>query len=265
MQDRVLDLRRSLCGPLCLLLPRALCGLKGLKVRIIFVFLLLTSFLRSTSSQVLNYQDLFGEDWKKAQSFEKENRNWMEPVLLKNHIPYPLAIAIIFPELVRYSALRDQMEITLLKALYVNLGKEYANFSIGHFQMKPSFAEIIRERAQSAMGNRSGIDLKTSSDFDDIKEYRKSIVADLEDPKTGFNYLVAFMKICEKIFETNRMDELLQLKFLATAYNCGIDKSAEQILSMTDKKFFNTKLFMTENYSYAEVSLFWYKQYLDGR
>ena len=30
---------------------------------------------------------------------------------------------------------------------------------------------------------------------------------------------------------------------------------------MIDKKFFNTKLFKTENYSYADVSLFWYKQY----
>ena len=30
---------------------------------------------------------------------------------------------------------------------------------------------------------------------------------------------------------------------------------------MIDKKFFNTKLFKTENYSYAEVALFWYNQY----
>ena len=54
---------------------------------------------------------------------------------------------------------------------------------------------------------------------------------------------------------------LPRLKFLATAYNYGIDKNSAEIEKMTDKKFFNTKLFKTENYSYADVSLFWYKQY----
>ena len=92
-------------------------------------------------SQSLNYPEIFGDDWKKAMLFESENRSWMEPILAKNHISYPLAVAVIFPELVRYSALRDKMEITLLKALYINLGDDYANFSIGQFQMKPSFAE----------------------------------------------------------------------------------------------------------------------------
>ena len=52
----------------------------------------------------------------------------MEPVLAKNHISYPLAVAVIFPELVRYSALRDKMEITLLKALYINLGDRLCKF-----------------------------------------------------------------------------------------------------------------------------------------
>jgi hypothetical protein len=234
-------------------------------VRKTIVFLVFTCYLQSALSQSFNYQDLFGDDWKKAQIFEKENRTWMEPVLVKNHISYPLAIAIIFPELVRYSALRDKMEITLLKTLYVNLGEEYANFSIGQFQMKPSFAQIIIEKAPSALGDKSEIIFKNESDFNDVTEYRKSIVTDLEDPKIQFNYLVAFIKICQKSFKTNLMDELSELKFLATAYNYGIDKSSEQILSKTDKKFFNTKLFKTENYSYSEVSLFWYKQYSEER
>jgi hypothetical protein len=233
-------------------------------VKTLFTFLISVVFLNSASSQTIDYQELFGSDWNKAVAFEKENRSWMEPVLKKNHIPYPLAIAVIFPELVRYSALRDKMEITLLKALYINLGQDYANFSIGHFQMKPSFAEMIREQAPSVLSKKSGIIFKSRSEFDDIKNYRKSIVVDLEDPKTQFNYLVAFLKICEKKYKMNRKPEPVRLAFLATAYNYGIDKSAGQINSMIDKKFFNTKLFKTENYSYADVSLFWYKQFQEG-
>jgi hypothetical protein len=230
-----------------------------------FIFLLFTGFLQSTMSQPLNYQDLFGDDWKKAQAFERDNRSWIEPLLVKNHISYPLAIAIVFPELVRYSALSDKMEITLLKTLYVNLGEDYANFSIGQFQMKPSFAEMIRDQTPVVLGRKSGITFKNRSDFDDIKDFRKSIVTDLEDSKSQFNYLVAFIKLCEKNYKTNRKDEVTRLKFLATAYNYGIDKSASQIESMIDKKFFNTKLFKTENYSYADVSLFWYRQYQEGK
>lgn len=231
-------------------------------MRILVPSFLCFLFSISSSCQTVNYREIFGDDWNKAQVFVNENRSWMEPPLKRNHISYPLAIAVIFPELVRYSALVDKMEITLLKTLYVNLGDSYANFSIGQFQMKPSFAGLIRARAPSVMGRSSGIIFKNISEYDDIKSYRKSIVTDLEDPEIQFNYLIAFLTICEKKFRTDRMDEVTKLKFLATAYNFGFDKSQEQIESMTGKKFFNTKLFKTENYSYAEVSLFWFDQYL---
>ncbi|TAL67635.1 MAG: hypothetical protein EPN88_07435 [Bacteroidetes bacterium] len=234
-------------------------------MRFFLSILLLSGLLNSVSSQSINYQELFGNDWKKALIFEKENRSWMEPVLAKNHISYPVAVAVIFPELVRYSALRDKMEITLLKALYINLGEDYANFSIGHLQMKPSFAELIRDLSPSVLSRKSGIIFKSISEFDDIRNFRKSIVIDLEDPKTQFNYLIAFLKICEKKYKTNRKDNIGRIKFLATAYNFGIDKSAEQIENMVNKKFFNTKLFKTENYSYADVSLFWYNQYISDK
>jgi hypothetical protein len=238
---------------------------KTCRNRIFLIILLLPCLKGSIYSQSVNYQELFGNDWQKAMTFEKENRGWMEPLLTKNHISYAVAIAVVFPELVRYSAVRDKIEITLLKALYVNLGEEYANFSIGQFQMKPSFAEMIREQASSVMGRRSGIAFKNKNEYDDIKNYRKSIVTDLEDIKTEFNYLVAFLKICEKKFRTNRKDEYERLEFLAAAYNSGFDKSSDQIEIMKDKKFFNTKLFKTDNYSYSDVSLFWYKQFLSGK
>jgi hypothetical protein len=234
-------------------------------MRISIAILFLSLFLDSAVAQSIDYQQLFGDDWKKAEVFERDNRSWMDSVLTRNHISYPVAIAVIFPELVRYSALRDKMETTLLKALYVNLGDEYANFSIGQFQMKPSFAEIIRERGPAVLGRRSGIVLRSASDYDDIKQFRKSIIADLEDTRAEFNYLVVFLKICEKSYKVNRKDEFSQLKFLATAYNYGIDKSEEQIDSMINRRFFNTKLFKTENYSYADVSLFWYKEYTGTR
>lgn len=170
-------------------------------------------------------------------------------------------MSIIFPELIRYSALRDKMEISLLKTLYVNLGEDYADFSIGVFQMKPSFAENIRHESTAFLGRRSGIVFKNPSDYSDIKDFRKSIIRDLEDPEGQVAYLISFIRICEKKFNMFRLNELTRIKFLATAYNFSIDKTALQIASMADKKFFSTKLLKTETYAYADVSIFWFNQY----
>ena len=216
-------------------------------------------------SQSLNYQEIFGSDWDKALSFVAENRNWIEPKLEVYHVSYPVAVAVIFPELVRYSALRDKIEITLLKALYINLGLEYANFSIGPFQMKPSFAEMIREKTRDAMGSKSRKLFKDMSDYDDIKSYRASIVSDLENPEAQLNYLIAFIKICEDKFnlKLKKKNENEKIKFLSTAYNYGFWKTAEQIEYMSDKKYFRTTIIKTENYSYSDVSLYWFHWYLN--
>jgi hypothetical protein len=228
--------------------------------RIVFILIVVVGYTCSVTAQSLNYQEVFGQDWKKAELYVSENEQWIKPALDKFNIPYKIAIAVIFPELVRYSALRDKMEITLLKALYINLGKDYANFSIGHFQMKPSFAEKIREMAPASIGRRYKNLFNGKSQYRDSVEFRASIVADLEDPKMQLNYLIAFFKICEDRFNLKEMDETLRLKFLATAYNYSFYRSPQEIEFMEDKKFFNTKLFKTENYSYADVSLFWYSQ-----
>lgn len=229
----------------------------------IFLLILFIACLQPSGSQSLDYPEIFGEDWEKACAYEKENRGWIDSALRKNHISYPVAVSVIFPELVRYSALRDKMEISLLKTLYVNLGDDYANFSIGLFQMKPSFAELIRKDAPRIEGPGKAL-LGKSSGYNDIKEFRRSVVNDLEDPKTQIYYLIAFIKICEERYNSDLKDIHSQVKFLAAAYNCGIDKTLTQIDSMSNRKFFNTRLFKTENYSYTDISLYWYNKHIAG-
>lgn len=214
-------------------------------------------------SQQLNYREIFGSDWDKALSFVEQNKSWIQPKLEQYKVSCPVGVAVIFPELVRYSALRDKIEITLLKALYINLGEEYANFSIGPFQMKPSFGEMIREKARGAMGKNESKLFKARSDFADITSFRASIVSDLEDPKTQLNYLIAFIKICENNFNLKSKTDNEKVRFLATAYNYGFWKRSDQIENMIDKKYFSTTIIKTVNYSYSDVSIFWYHEYLN--
>ena len=231
-------------------------------IRIISFLILFTVTAIPCRSQSLNYNVVFGNDWEKALQFVEENNNWMKPLLEKHDISYPVAISVIFPELVRYSALRDKMETTMLKTLYRNLGDDYADFSIGVFQVKPSFAEKIREEAGLLPCWRLKILFKRSNSYKNVREFRGDILADLEDPESEFNYIIAFFKICEKYFPIEFPNEEAKIKFLATAYNTGFRKSKEEIEKMSTAKFYNTKLFNSENYSYADVSLFWYKQYI---
>jgi hypothetical protein len=222
------------------------------------VFLALHLFGNTSSARQPDYKEIFGQDWKKADQFVITNRNWIEPLLEKHNIEFNEAIAVVFPELVRYSALQDKIEVTLLKALYINLGEDYANFSIGQFQIKPSFAETLSDLAQTAAGRKEKNMLKRKSDFGKIRSFRAAIVSDLENTAEQLKYLIVFIKVCEKKFNLRNMESLERIKFLATAYNYNFLKSEQEIVNMADKKFYSAKLFDTESYSYSDISLFWY-------
>jgi hypothetical protein len=230
----------------------------------IFILIILLPFCEghynSSSGQSLNYKEIFGEDWQKAEKFLSENKLWMKPAAEKLGIPYEVAEAVVFPELVRYSALRDKIEITLLKALYINLGQDYANFSIGQFQVKPSFAEKVREFAASSPGRKIKNLFKRDYEKDNIRDFRSSMVADLEDPVSEWNYVLAFFLISDKRFELKGREVESKIIFLATAYNYGFYRTKDEIEKMTGRKFFNTKLFSDYNYSYSDIALFRYKQ-----
>jgi hypothetical protein len=230
-------------------------------MRIISFLFLFPGILNQCYSQSLKYDQIFGDDWKKALLYVSENREWMQPFLEKNNISYTEAVAVIFPELVRYSALRDKMETAVLKALYINLGETYANFSIGVFQIKPSFASFIREEYHSVKGGKSAITFRKSKSYDDQRDYRSEIVTDLEDPVKQMKYIAAFIQLCEKKFRVSRMNEHDRVIFMAAAYNCGINKDRKSIENMISRKFYNTKLIRTENYSYSDVSIYWYNQF----
>jgi len=234
--------------------------IKNKRVRNFFALFIFAFLLKPCSAQPLDYSEIFGSDWQKALAFIEENNSWIKPSLDKYNIPYREAVAVIFPELVRYSAIRDKMEITLLKTLYRNLGDDYADFSVGIFQVKPSFAENIRSIVPETMGKKAKTLFKKRSSYKYDHDYRAAIIVDLENPRNEINYIIAFFTICRDRFNTDQMDEESRIKFLATAYNTGFWKSREEIMKMEEKKFFNTKLFKTENYSYADVALFWYDQ-----
>jgi hypothetical protein len=235
---------------------------KFLRIILIIIFLFCSGII--AFPQKTDYKNIFGSDWEKAELFISENASWMKQICQKYDVSYSLAIGVVFPELIRYSAIRDKMEITLLKALYINLGKEYANFSIGRFQMKPSFAESVQMKV-SILKGRIRYHFRGKTANEDNRKYRALVVKDLEEPETEFLYLIAFLKICENVYSLKDMDAFKRLSFLATAYNYGFQKSFEEVDKMIDKKFFYTTLVRGESYSYADISVYWFKNYQNNK
>jgi hypothetical protein len=139
-------------------------------------------------------------------------------------------IPVVFPELLRYSIFRDEMETIGLTALYVSGGKQAADYSIGLFQMKPSFVEKLEERAagdptappwQLRILDRAGA--QTEQDDRAVRLRR------LRTEEWQLLYLACFARDVQSRFALQSLPEEEQVRFLAAAYNRGFWLSEGEI------------------------------------
>ncbi|MBO9573717.1 MAG: hypothetical protein J7497_16135 [Chitinophagaceae bacterium] len=156
-----------------------------------YAFILITVALfsfKKTGSEI-DYRKVFGNDYKWAVTWLAQNDKIISVYADKYAIPAKELKAIIFPELVRYNRVFDAIQIESLKYLYVSEGKQYADFSVGYFQMKPSFAENLERDADKTFGYGSRTD---------NEENRRQRLYRLTNTETQLNYLCAFYRLCEK-------------------------------------------------------------------
>lgn len=250
-------------------------GTKHLSKRICLIFWVLLPALTLSAQDVptirYDYRTIFGEKYTDAEIFVKNN-DWFIPMISSAGVDSVFAISMVFPELIRYSAIRDQVEIQSLKVLYVQFGENYSDFSVGPFQMKPSFAENIEKDFELLSSHNDLNDFKDlyhikTADFktrpgEDPVEARKARIHRLTDRDWQVKYLLMFIKIMEKTAPPEYLKDLPdKLKYFATAYNCGYWKNPETILSEMTKKRFHTSLFETpDKYNYSDISWYFYQK-----
>jgi hypothetical protein len=228
------------------------------------IILIATIFLLSfVDDSPVDYRKEFGDDYKNAESVASKLRPLIQQYAKEFNEDPKLMEAIIFPELIRYSRWYDVFETGSLCGLYANIGREYADFSIGHFQMKPSFAESIENFLYSKRNERWVVSLGFSEDFtaDDFS-HRMARVRRLQDKEWQLRYLVAFIKCVRIRFSSEfKMTKEEELKFFATAYNAGWQLQSSTIKGLIEKKFFYTERFNPgTRYSYASIALFRFRQ-----
>jgi len=186
----------------------------------------------------------------------------MEDFIRKHQLDPKEVIAIAFPELIRYNAIQDKIETFALESLYVQYGKDYANFSVSEFQIKPSFAEDIEIDFLDLYGEEK-MDRDFHLQVNEIaqsQENRSKRLNRIKDKRGMVNYLCLFFKVMEaKYPQWNSEEE--KLKFYATAYNCGYQKPKKEVNSFLARRFFHTGLSsMSTKYCYAEISWYYYQQ-----
>ena len=205
------------------------------------------------------YAGRLGSDWSRATERVEERREAWGEVFRSLDVDATECEAIIFPEQLRFSRLQDGMEQAALHGLYVTGGKERANFSIGLFQMKPSFVEQV-EAAWMKSPLRHEYHLYF--DLKDHREQRRRRLERMQDEQWQCVYLALFVRLMDErlpFLATVEGEERIRL--LATAYNMSFTASLEELQTTKHRKTFHLDLFAgkgTEYYEYAGIAVEWY-------
>lgn len=213
-----------------------------------------------------DYKTIFGKDYLAARFWFVKNDSLIQVCCAKYKVLPQELSAIVFPEVMRYSSFSDALETTALSFLYTSQGTAYADFSVGYFQMKPSFAEQVEadyshlpEADKMLLANTF---LPTANQFD-TEAARKQRIHRITSTEGQLIYLIAFYKICFHRFKTSIPHATNdRLRFLATCYNAGYKRTTADIERIGKAKYFHLgKSFAAEKYNYADIAVFAYRHW----
>ena len=203
-----------------------------------FLFLFVISgavFAQNYSSEpLLFFQERRAEDYDFALSLSKKIFTKLE----EEKYPYALEVSsVVFPELLRYSEFRNELE-SLMNECLAFASEESNGFSIGLFQMKPSFAAKV----ESLICENPELKEKYSSidfggDLSSVNSRLKRINR-LNSFDLQVEYLKAFADYEIKALSLENETFTQRLCFLATAYNYGIQTDRSVLESVFDWQTF---------------------------
>ena len=156
-----------------------------------------------------------------------------------------VALAVVAPEASCYSAVCDFVELRTLFVMYVNTG--VSDFSVGHFQMKPSFVEDLERRVSCSAELR-----KVYGDIlprgDSERARRRWRLEKLSTLEGELRYLCVFMTIAKsKTAGRKFSSETDRVRYIATLYNAGLGQSPDGVRQHLKERRF-PKYLKTHNY-----------------
>ena len=217
-------------------------------------------------------------DGSAANAYCDTHRAQWQEIWRQFDVPCDIAESVVFPELIRYSTLKDAVETASVSTLYLNKGAEACDFSIGVFQMKPSFVEELEKRWM-----RSGMARQYNLFFDtkDSRMARKVRINRMGEEQWQCVYLAIFLKMLyldygsvnkDGVHTQDGLDRLPrkeQVRLAATAYNRGCRwvnpgyGPLEELRDKSREKHFHTAFVPvrgTRRYVYADIALKHFKE-----
>lgn len=169
------------------------------------------------------------------------------------------ALAIVFPEMLRYSAFRNGLEYLATCFVY-GLSPSFGGCTIGHFQMNAAFAETIERYVSLSPRLKStypSIDFAGSNRR--IRD-RMQRVGRINDRQGEADYLAAFIAICTEKFALDDMADEDRLVLLATAYNAGMSRTREELEQVSVLDSYPSGLNSAgSRWNYATIALEFYQ------
>lgn len=170
--------------------------------------------------------------------------------------------SIVFPEVMRYSSLKDGIETESLRTLYVQFGAAYANFSIGLFQMKPAFAEQVETKSKQLLPEHIYKELQLAYPSTDEQSIRQQRVERLQDNDWQLVYLTAFISLCNELYKAKNFSSPTEkLQWYATIYNAGFDRTDAQIKRKIEQdNFYLSQQMPGKKFKYAAIAAWFYNK-----
>ena len=228
---------------------------------IIFTLFLLNFTFPFSIQEKDNFINSFNHDIDRAIEFIDSHRDKIIEISKDYGVDINIALSIIFPELVRYNHLKDQIEVSANKLFYIKWGPEYADFSIGILQMKPTFIE----RLSNTRKRDKYSDLFLYPEDSSKEDIRGIIIDRLQDIEYQFKYLAYFINIIDTSNEVKFKNNYDKIIYYATAYNAGSWYNEENNQKLSKKKTYpygpnNDEI---KQYSYSDISLYYYQNILN--
>lgn len=222
---------------------------------VILSFLLLWSYSAwsiSRDSAAHYLSDRFGRHFTAAQILLANEGRSAAACWQSQQLPERVLLAVVAPELMRYHMLANTAETLSLEMLYVNFGHQYADFSVGYFQMKPAFAESLEKFALSR-GLPASV---TATDTANTRPNREKRLERLSTLQGQVDYLALFYRTMMHRFPYwQYLSEHEQVRKLATAYNAGWQLSNKQLQHFATRRFFTVSFWETTSYNYSQVAI----------
>lgn len=213
----------------------------------------------------VDFAQFYGSDYRDALSYVRENKAEFLDVAAQVECDPEELSAILFPELIRYSLLRDFFETKALELLYIQNGKGTADFSIGRFQMKPSFVEELEAYLAASKNLKPYFEDMLFYEKEDVVYRRKKRVERLKDERWQMMYAAALLKVSYEKFDPEMpVASPEKIRFLATVYNHGFLDDAATIKRWIPKKYFPYGLrYQGPQHAYADVAGDFFEKYVE--